>query len=241
MGDRRFAVRFAQAQRPGAYLAIDRPGLVGADDEVRVVAVPDARGHGARRRRGAPSARRCRRGRRDGRADPGRAGHAAVRTGVGPVAAGAPRLTPHAPRGANMISAIPTRHSAPPARSHASGRKPSNAMPQSDRPDDEHAAVRGEDAAELGLGLEGRHDAVQAERHRAGGDEPPAPALPDALPHQPRPADLGDGREHEQAERLQDGHAPPPTSSASTTASRSGPRTSGWGMNGGQDTPWRST
>ena len=40
MGDRRFAVRFAQAERPGTYLAIDRPGLVGADDEVRMVEVP---------------------------------------------------------------------------------------------------------------------------------------------------------------------------------------------------------
>ena len=41
MGDRRFAVRFAQARRPGTYLAIDRPGLVGPDDAVRVVEVPD--------------------------------------------------------------------------------------------------------------------------------------------------------------------------------------------------------
>lgn len=41
MGDPRFAARFAEAQRPGAYLAVERPGLVGAGDEVAVLATPD--------------------------------------------------------------------------------------------------------------------------------------------------------------------------------------------------------
>lgn len=41
MGDPRFGPRFAAAQRPGTYLAIDRPGLVGPGDVVRVVEVPD--------------------------------------------------------------------------------------------------------------------------------------------------------------------------------------------------------
>ena len=41
MGDPRFAVRFAEANRPGAYLAIEQPGEVAAGDAVEVLDVPD--------------------------------------------------------------------------------------------------------------------------------------------------------------------------------------------------------
>lgn len=41
MGDRRFPARFAEAGRPGAYLAILEEGDVGAGDAVEVVDVPD--------------------------------------------------------------------------------------------------------------------------------------------------------------------------------------------------------
>ena len=43
MGDRDFRRRFAQAGRPGAYLAVDEPGDVGVGDAVEVVSTP---GHG---------------------------------------------------------------------------------------------------------------------------------------------------------------------------------------------------
>lgn len=41
MGDPRFAVRFADANRPGAYFAIEQPGEVAAGDDVEVLEVPD--------------------------------------------------------------------------------------------------------------------------------------------------------------------------------------------------------
>jgi len=40
MGDRRFPVRFGQVDRPGAYLAIDVEGEIGAGDDVEVVSTP---------------------------------------------------------------------------------------------------------------------------------------------------------------------------------------------------------
>jgi len=43
MADRRFPARFASAARPGAYLAIEQPGEVGAGDHITVV---DRPGHG---------------------------------------------------------------------------------------------------------------------------------------------------------------------------------------------------
>jgi MOSC domain-containing protein YiiM len=41
MGDRRFPPRFAEAGRPGTYLAIDEPGDVGAGDTVTVLDRPE--------------------------------------------------------------------------------------------------------------------------------------------------------------------------------------------------------
>lgn len=41
MGDERFPDRFAEAGRPGAYLAVEEPGEVGAGDPVRVLSTPE--------------------------------------------------------------------------------------------------------------------------------------------------------------------------------------------------------
>src|SRR5690606_17854220 len=57
-----------------------------------------------------------------------------------------------------------------------------------ERPGDEHPAVRGEDAAEVRVGLQRRDDAVEPERDDARADPQPAPVLAQPLPHEPRPA-----------------------------------------------------
>lgn len=67
-----------------------------------------------------------------------------------------------------------------------------------DRPGDEDAAVRGEDPTEVVVALEGRDDTVEPEGDHAGTDPDPAFVLADALPHQPRPADLEQGGDNEQ-------------------------------------------
>src|SRR5205085_7468270 len=55
---------------------------------------------------------------------------------------------------------------------------------------DEHSAVGGEDAAELGVGLEGGDEAVGAEGDDSRADPDPAAVFPYALPDEPGAADL---------------------------------------------------
>jgi hypothetical protein len=70
----------------------------------------------------------------------------------------------------------------------------------------EHPAVGGQDAAEVRVGLQRRHESVSAQREHSGADPREAPPLPNALPHEPRPADLRHGCQGEQDDRAQDGH-----------------------------------
>src|SRR5690606_21441487 len=65
-------------------------------------------------------------------------------------------------------------------------------------PGDEHPAVRGQDAAEIGVGLQGGHEPVEAERDDPGPGPQQAALLADALPHQPGAPDLGESGQHEQ-------------------------------------------
>src|SRR5690348_6156941 len=74
------------------------------------------------------------------------------------------------------------------------------------RADDEHAAVRSEDAAELMARLERGDDAVGGQGHRAERDERDALVLLDPEPDQVGAADLGDGGGDEQRDRAS-GHA----------------------------------
>jgi uncharacterized protein (TIGR03083 family) len=77
-----------------------------------------------------------------------------------------------------------------------------------ERPRHEHPAVRGEDAAEVRVGLERGDEAVQAEGDDAGGDPQHAAVLPPALPDEPRTADLGDRGQQEQQDGADDRHDP---------------------------------
>ena len=65
---------------------------------------------------------------------------------------------------------------------------------------DEDAAVGGEDATEVGVGLQGGDEAVQAEGDNAGTDPDPAAVFAYSLPDQPGSADLGDGCRDEQGD-----------------------------------------
>src|SRR6059058_2027227 len=67
-----------------------------------------------------------------------------------------------------------------------------------DRAGHEDAAVRGEDAAEVGVGLEGGDEAVGAEGEDAARGPHPAAVLPYALPDQPGAADLEEGGDDEE-------------------------------------------
>lgn len=91
----------------------------------------------ARHRRGrrAPPSRLACRGAGAVGAHPAGPRHAPDRGGAGPGPAGGTRAPiGHPARGANMIRAIPTRQNAAPARSQASGRNPSNTIPQAIEP-----------------------------------------------------------------------------------------------------------
>jgi len=63
--------------------------------------------------------------------------------------------------------------------------------PPEQRTGDEDPAVRGKDPAEVRIGLQGRDEAVRAEREHTGAGEDQAAVLTDALPDEPRAADLG--------------------------------------------------
>jgi hypothetical protein len=98
-----------------------------------------------------------------------------------------------------MRTPTPTMQMSAPVRSERSWWKPSKATPQQ-RADDEHAAIGGQDAAELVAGLEGGDDAVGGQGGGAEGDEEDALVLLDAEPHEVGAADLGDGRGDEQGD-----------------------------------------
>ena len=66
------------------------------------------------------------------------------------------------------------------------------------RSSDENTAVGGQDPAEVGVGLQGRHEAVRTQSHHARRDEEQATVLTDALPDQPRTADLGERGQQEE-------------------------------------------
>lgn len=80
-----------------------------------------------------------------------------------------------------------------------------------DRPRDEDPAVRGQDAPEVVVGLEGGHHAVQTERDDTGTDPDPALVLADALPHQPGASDLEQGGDDEQGDGTGDEHGAEPS------------------------------
>src|ERR1044072_765904 len=67
-----------------------------------------------------------------------------------------------------------------------------------DRAGHEDAAVRGEDAAEVGVGLEGGDETVGAGGEDAARGPHPAAVLPYALPDQPGSADLEEGGDDEE-------------------------------------------
>jgi hypothetical protein len=66
--------------------------------------------------------------------------------------------------------------------------------------------VRGEDASEVGVWLEGCDEPIRTEGDDSGTDPGPATVLADPLPHQPCAADLGEGREHEEKHGACDCH-----------------------------------
>ena len=68
---------------------------------------------------------------------------------------------------------------------------------------DEDATVGGEDTAEVGIGLQGGNEAVEAEGDDPSADLRPALVLADALPDKPSASDLGEGGQDEQQDRLQ--------------------------------------
>jgi hypothetical protein len=70
----------------------------------------------------------------------------------------------------------------------------------------EHPAVRGQDAAEVRVGLEGGDEPIEPEGQDAGTDKGQAAVFADALPDQPGPADLGQGGQGKQQHRAQRGH-----------------------------------
>lgn len=78
--------------------------------------------------------------------------------------------------------------------------------PPGEAASDEDSAVGGKDPPEVGAGLEGGDEPVQAESDHAGPDEHEAPFLAHSLPDEPGTANLGDGGEDEQANRGEDGH-----------------------------------
>lgn len=71
---------------------------------------------------------------------------------------------------------------------------------------DKDAAVRGEDATEVGIGLHRRDQSVEAERDHAEADPDPALVLANSLPHQPGSTDFEYGGKNEQQKRAGDGH-----------------------------------
>src|ERR1051326_3133279 len=71
---------------------------------------------------------------------------------------------------------------------------------------DEHAAVGGEDPAEMRVGLQGGDEPVESERHHSGADPDPAAMFPNALPDQPGTADLEQRGQYEQRNRTQYEH-----------------------------------
>jgi hypothetical protein len=79
--------------------------------------------------------------------------------------------------------------------------------PPEQRAGHEDTAVRGQDAAEVRVRLQGGHEAVQAEADHPRADPDPAAVLADPLPDQPGAADLSQGGEYEQTDRAQGVHA----------------------------------
>ena len=91
--------------------------------------------------------------------------------------------------------------------------------PPQERPGHEHAAMRGEHATEMRIGL-GRGDkSVAAQRDRTTGREPPGSRFAYRLPDQPASADLRDGSNHKQQSRTNGGHRSAPGSSSSKNGS----------------------
>ena len=75
-----------------------------------------------------------------------------------------------------------------------------------ERAGDEHAAVGGQDAAEVRLGLKGAGEAVGAEGDDAECGVPGGFVFADALSDEPGAADLGERGEGEQQQRADDRH-----------------------------------
>ena len=109
-------------------------------------------------------------------------------------------------RGPYMINPTPARQTGRAEVVEAVGPEAVHDHPPGQRARDEHAPVRGEDAAEVGVGLQGRDEAVRTEGDHTGADPQQPALLAHALPHQPRPADLGERGEQEQRDRAQHEH-----------------------------------
>jgi hypothetical protein len=89
-----------------------------------------------------------------------------------------------------MITATPARQITAPMTSKRSGRKPSTSIP-SQRAGHKHTAVSGQDAAEVRIGLQRRHEAVQPEATMPAPIQANPRCSRHALPDEPRPTDLG--------------------------------------------------
>ena len=109
-----------------------------------------------------------------------------------------------------MMMATPARQIRAPVMSHRSGRKPSSAMPQARDPATKMPPLAARIRPEVGVGLQGRNEAVEAKRDDAGAHPDPAAVFTEALPDQPRATDLGDGGEDEQQDRTRHGHGAEP-------------------------------
>ncbi len=79
------------------------------------------------------------------------------------------------------------------------------------RADHEDAAIGGQHPTEVWVGLQRGDKAVGAEGEDPGADTGDAAVFAHALPDQPRPADLGQGGEHEQDDRTDHGHGRDPS------------------------------
>lgn len=74
----------------------------------------------------------------------------------------------------------------------AIGTKPVEHHSPGQRPGHEHTPVGGQDAAEVGVDLQRRYEAVKAERDHTGAHPHQATVFAHSLPHEPSAADLSD-------------------------------------------------